>query len=193
MCAALGNYFYQKVFREWWGWKAKSIVIFNLICFSVLTCYGFIGFFSKELGLRKGWEIFAFGFFYGLNMGSIQSFSRGLMSSLIPSGMEAQLFGFYEITDKGSSFIGPAVVTVITQQTGNLRNGLFFVLPMLLVPTALLWTLDDKQGAIAARSYSRKRAGSIRLYEVKHNAQVTDEDLFNKTDNKNKVPTIDGV
>ncbi len=121
MISAAGNYFFQKVFREYLGWKAKSIILFNLVSYCVLVCYGFVGFYSSDIGLRKGWEIFMFGVFYGFNMGSIQSFSRALMSSLIPSGLEAQLFGFYEITDKGSSFIGPAIVTLITQYTNNIR------------------------------------------------------------------------
>jgi MFS-type transporter involved in bile tolerance (Atg22 family) len=57
-------------------------------------------------------EIYVFGAFFGLQLGSIQSYSRTLFSQLIPEGHEAEFFAFFEITDKGSSWLGPLVVSM---------------------------------------------------------------------------------
>ncbi len=75
------------------------------------------------------------------------------MSKLIPPGMESQIFGFYEITDKGSSFIGPAVVSLISQFTGSIRNSFFFVFPMLVLSCIMVYFLDDESGQAQAREY----------------------------------------
>ena len=47
---------------------------------------------------------------YGLAYGVIASYSRSLFGQLIPPGYETQFFGLFEITDKGSSWMGPIVV-----------------------------------------------------------------------------------
>ena len=59
---------------------------------------------AKYLGLKQEWELHIFAVFYGFNLGSIQSFSRALMSTLTPPGHESEFFGFFEISDKGTNW-----------------------------------------------------------------------------------------
>ena len=46
----------------------------------------------------------------GLVLGGSQALSRSLFSQLIPAGKEGEYFGFYEISDKGTSWLGPLAV-----------------------------------------------------------------------------------
>ena len=46
----------------------------------------------------------------GFVLGGTQALSRSLFSQLIPPGKEAEYFGFYEISDRGTSWLGPAPV-----------------------------------------------------------------------------------
>ena len=62
-------------------------------------------------GIRRGWEILALGPIYGLPLGALQSYSRSLFGQLCPVGYESQFFAFYEITDKGSSWMGRWKIT----------------------------------------------------------------------------------
>jgi UMF1 family MFS transporter len=71
----------------------------------------------------------------------LQSYSRACFSHLIPPGEEARLFALYSITDKSSSFIGPAVVAVIADQTGFI-----FLLVAILMPLPLLQRVDMNKG-----------------------------------------------
>ena len=40
-------------------------------------------------------------------LGGSQALSRSLFSQLIPAGKEGEYYGFYEISDKGTSWLGP--------------------------------------------------------------------------------------
>ena len=46
----------------------------------------------------------------GFVLGGTQALSRSLFSQLIPVGKEAEYFGFYEISDRGTSWLGPFAV-----------------------------------------------------------------------------------
>ena len=86
------------------------------------------------------------GFLYG----ALQSYARACFSQLIPPGEEARFFALYSITDKSSSFIGPAVVAVIADATGSVRAGFVFLIIALVLPLPILALVDiDKVRADA--------------------------------------------
>ncbi len=67
----------------------------------------------------------------GLGLGSVQAASRAFMSSLIPVGKEAEMFGFYAFCGKSSAVLGPLLFGVTTRLAdGNQRPG-FLVLGVL--------------------------------------------------------------
>jgi UMF1 family MFS transporter len=61
------------------------------------------------------------------------------MASLIPRGMEAEMFGFYALCGKSAAILGPLVFGSISRATGGdqraaiLSVGAFFVVGLLLV------------------------------------------------------------
>ena len=74
----------------------------------------------------------------GLGLGSIQAASRALMASLITPGKESELFGFYALSGKSSSILGPLVFGAVSYLTGNQRTavaaiGVFFLAGLLLL------------------------------------------------------------
>ena len=52
----------------------------------------------------------------GLVLGGSQALSRSLFSQLIPTGKEGEYYGFYEISDKGTSWLGPLAVVPYSQR-----------------------------------------------------------------------------
>ena len=60
----------------------------------------------------------------GLPLGAMQSYARSLFGQMTPSGYESQFFSFYEITDKGSSWMGPLVVTAFISSAEKTDDGL---------------------------------------------------------------------
>lgn len=90
---------------------------------------------------------------YGLQIGAIQSFSRVLMAELVPPGSEAEFFSLYEVTDKGSSWMGPLIVAAIYDKTGNFRDAFWFLLAATLLPIPIIWFVNMNRGREAAKSF----------------------------------------
>ena len=106
------------------------IIAINLAVIGLLPIYAIIGLNdSISWGLKSTGEIFVFGGFYGLMIGSVQTFSRSLFSCMIPSGFECVFFGLYEVTDKGSSWIAPLIAAAVmkaTRETCGWRQGVLW-------------------------------------------------------------------
>jgi UMF1 family MFS transporter len=58
---------------------------------------------------------------------------------MVPVGKEAEFFSFYEISERGTSWIGPLVFGLANQFFGNLRYAIlslifFFIMGLILLP-----------------------------------------------------------
>lgn len=154
LSALIGNFIWFRV-QKWRNIPSKRMVVFIIILLLSLPLYGCIGFISgSTLGMKNIWELYLFAAWYGFNVGAVQSFSRTVYMSLTPKGHEAEFFGFYELTDKGSSWIGTAVVAGLTQATGSLRYGLLWILAMFLIPIFILHFVNVEKGTEQARKFA---------------------------------------
>jgi UMF1 family MFS transporter len=61
----------------------------------------------------------------GVVLGGTQALTRSLFSQLIPAGREAEYFGFYEISDRGTSWLGPFLFAFTFQLTESYRYAIF--------------------------------------------------------------------
>ena len=57
--------------------------------------------------LQTAYQFYWLGAIIALVLGGSQALSRSLYAQMIPPGHEAEYFSFYEITDKGASWLGP--------------------------------------------------------------------------------------
>ncbi|MBA0125839.1 MFS transporter [Haloechinothrix sp. YIM 98757] len=74
----------------------------------------------------------------GLVLGGVMALSRSLFSQLIPPGKEAQYFGLYLVTERGTPQFGTALFGLIAQASGSFRPAIialavFFILGFLLL------------------------------------------------------------
>ena len=80
---------------------------------------------------------FVVGFFAGIALGSSQSTSRSLMSTIIPVDKRTEFFGFYSFFGKASAILGPLLFGVmsslIDQRSAILAVSVFFVAGLLLL------------------------------------------------------------
>ena len=98
-------------------------------------------------------------FFYmaatvALVMGGTQALSRSLFSRLIPNGHEAEYFGIYEVSDKGTSWMAPLIFGLALQFTGNYRISILTLLAFFIAGLAVLWTVDPVRAEQAAGRYT---------------------------------------
>lgn len=73
----------------------------------------------------------------GLFQGGIQALSRSYYAKIIPPEKSGGYFGILDICGKGASFLGTAVISIVSQATDNINAGvgaisLFFVIGLVL-------------------------------------------------------------
>lgn len=90
---------------------------------------------------------------FGSVYGAFQGYARAFYAELLPEGEEARWYGLFSITDKSSSFLGPLVVGVIADVTGNIRYAFFFLVGMIWVAVPILAWVDVEKGRKDAREY----------------------------------------
>lgn len=118
------------------GWVgAKSSIIISLVIWAGVVIYAYGGLKGESATL----QFFVLGAFIALVMGGSQAISRSLFAQMIPNGKEAEFFSFYEVSERGTSWIGPLVFGLANQMFGNLRYAIlslifFFVIGLILLP-----------------------------------------------------------
>ena len=86
----------------------------------------------------------------GLVLGGSQALSRSLFSQLIPAGREGEYYGFYEISDKGTSWLGPLAFGLVFQLTSSYRIGLVSLLVFFVVGAVLLALVPIRRAIVEA-------------------------------------------
>jgi UMF1 family MFS transporter len=114
---------------------AKVSIIISLVIWAVVVIYAFVGL-KGETRVTEFWVL---GFFIALVMGGSQAISRSLFSQLIPKGKEAEFYSFYEVSERGTSWIGPLIFGLVNQLTGSLRPAIlslifFFIMGLIILP-----------------------------------------------------------
>ncbi|GMH88206.1 hypothetical protein TL16_g11087 [Triparma laevis f. inornata] len=143
---AIGAFAGERVVRSGMM-STKGMVMLNIAVIALLPMLGHpdIPIFSSE----HLWTFFLASVVFGLCNGSMTALTRSLYTRFIPKGREHEFFGFYEVTDKGTSWLGPLIVGIVVNITGSLRQGFFSVFFFMVIGGLLLWRVDVEKGAKA--------------------------------------------
>lgn len=79
-------------------------------------------------------------------LGGSQALSRSLFSRMIPAGREAAFFGLYEVSERGTSWMGPLLFSIVIARTGSYRQALLSLIFFFVVGLVLLWITDTDKG-----------------------------------------------
>ncbi|MBE3119820.1 MAG: MFS transporter [Candidatus Atribacteria bacterium] len=136
---------------NWVG--AKRSIIVSLVIWAGVVIYAYFGLKGESRVL----EFFIMGAFIALVMGGSQAISRSLYAQIIPSGKHAEYYSFYEISERGTSWIGPLLFGLMNQVFGSLRPAIlslifFFVMGLIVLPFVNV----------------KKAVEDVRAYEVKN-------------------------
>jgi UMF1 family MFS transporter len=100
------------------------------------------------LAVKSATQFFVLAGLVGLVMGGSQALSRSIFAQLIPHGKEAEYFGLYEISDKGTSWLGPIVFGLAYQFTMSYRFAILSLIVFFAAGLALLVRVDVEQGEL---------------------------------------------
>ncbi|KAJ2932154.1 hypothetical protein H1R20_g4946, partial [Candolleomyces eurysporus] len=140
------------------GWSNLKILVLLVVLASLIPAYGCLGFFFESRhtsdspealgveikfgGLTTPGEMFGLAVVFGSVYGAFQGYARAFYAELIPPGEEARWYGLFSITDKSSSFVGPLIVGLIADTTGNIRYAFFFLVLMIWAALPILLAVD---------------------------------------------------
>jgi len=118
---------------NWFG--AKRSIVISLFIWAGVTIYAYFGL----KGPSRVVEFFILGACIAVVLGGSQAISRSLYAQIIPSGKQAEYYSFYEVSDKGTSWIGPLLFGLVNQIFGSLRPAIlslifFFIVGLIILP-----------------------------------------------------------
>lgn len=119
-----------------YGLLANRVGNKNMIFFGILTYIG-ICIYATQLDSLTTFVILAL--LVGTAQGGVQSLSRSLFGQLIPQGQSNEFFGFYNIFGKFAAVIGPLLVGIVAQMTGNSLDGVFALIILFIIGAVLLF------------------------------------------------------
>ena len=118
----------------------KRAILISLVCWAGVVIYGY-GFLYTT---RQAW---AMGAVIAIVLGGSQALSRSLFSRMIPAGREASFFGIYEVSERGTSWMGPLVFGVVVAATNSYRQALLSLI-IFFVGGAIILYLTNTDKAI---------------------------------------------
>ncbi|MBB3084294.1 MFS transporter [Geodermatophilus sabuli] len=123
---------------------AKRVVLGSLVAW--------IGVLLAAYSLQEGAvaQFYALAAVIGLVQGGTQALSRSLFSQLIPAGKEAEYYGFYEISDRGTSWLGPLAFGLTYQLTGSYRYAIVSLVVFFVAGFVALAALPIRRAVLAA-------------------------------------------
>lgn len=117
---------------------AKRTIILSLVIWSGIVIYAY-AFFATHV------QAYVMGGCIGMVLGAAQALSRSLYSQMIPKGRESSFFGLYEISEKGTSWMGQLMFTIIVGATGSFRHAILGLIVFFIVGTVILFFTDTKR------------------------------------------------
>jgi UMF1 family MFS transporter len=78
-------------------------------------------------------------------LGGSQALSRSLFARMIPAGREASFFGIYEISERGTSWIGPLIFGAVVGATGSYRQAILSLIVLFIAGIAILAITNTEQ------------------------------------------------
>ncbi len=137
-----GALVYERV-ASWIG--TKRAIVSSVVIWTAIIVYAYRWLETT----REAWGLAAA---IAVVLGGSQALSRSLFSQMIPAGREASFYGLYEISERGSSWIGPFVFGTVAGVTGSYRQAILSVIVLFLVGLALLALTDTARAARDARA-----------------------------------------
>ena len=119
--------------------KTKNAIIVSLVIWSSIVIYA-----NRFLdSVPEAWVLAAA---IAIVLGGSQALSRSLFSKMIPAGKEASFFGLYEVSERGTSWMGPLLFSIVIARTGSYRAALLSLIFFFVVGLVVLWTTDTDRG-----------------------------------------------
>ncbi len=116
---------------------AKRALIYSLLIWisALISCYFFV---------QNGSHFYYLAIVIAIVLGGTQALSRSLYSRLIPKNKEAEYFSLYEISDRGTSWLGTFLFSFSLQFTQSYRIAIVSLIIFFVIGLTLLWNFKEE-------------------------------------------------
>ena len=118
--------------------NTKNAIIVSLVIWSgvVIYAYRFLN------SVSEAWMMAGV---IAIVLGGSQALSRSLFSRMIPPGKESSFFGLYEVSERGTSWMGPLLFSIVIARTGSYRQALLSLIFFFVVGLVVLAITDTDE------------------------------------------------
>ena len=118
---------------------AKKVILLTLLIWTFMVIITY----ALPAGQQNPYLAIAAGI--GFVLGGSQALSRSLYSQVIPRSQEAQYFSFYEISERGTSWLGTFAFGVAFGLTGSYRQSVLLIIAFFVIGGLLLLRVNIRR------------------------------------------------
>ncbi len=143
------------------GWDSKRILIAALLVVGLLPLYAVFAFRSEV-------EFYVFAGVFGFCQAISTVFGKSIFAaSIVPLGRESEYFSLWQLTDKGSAWLGPLVLSIVSTQTGSYRTAFSTLVVFFYIGLGILLFFDaERANEQKSRIEEEDRAVGAKLLQT---------------------------
>ncbi len=116
----------------------KKMLYVGIIVYMIVCIYAYF--------LESTLDFWILAMLVATSQGGIQALSRSYFAKLIPKEKANEFFGFYNIFGKFASIMGPLLVGMTAQITGNSSSGVFSLVILFIIGLFILMKVPEPKG-----------------------------------------------
>ncbi|HKG22344.1 MAG TPA: MFS transporter, partial [Blastocatellia bacterium] len=125
------------------GVGTKRAIIISLVVWTATVVYAYSY-------LHTARDFYIMGAVIGIVMGGSQALSRSLYSLMIPRGQESEYFSIYEVSERGTSWLGPLFFGLALQFTASYRVAILSLVTFFIAGLGLLGFVNVRKAITEA-------------------------------------------
>lgn len=125
-----------KYIAKWVG--TRNALLISIAIWALALVYAYAG-------LKTTGGFFLLGGIIGIVLGGSQALSRSLFANLIPIGSETEYFGVYELSERGSSWLGPLFFAFSYELSHSYRLAIFSLIAFFIVGFVILLFVNNSR------------------------------------------------
>lgn len=126
--------------------KGKTMLLVGICVYIIICTYAYF--------LKTTLDFWILAMMVASSQGGIQALSRAYFARLVPKESANEFFGFYNIFSKFAAILGPFLVGITAQITGNTNSGVFSLVILFVVGGILLYQVPETLRSSASHSIS---------------------------------------
>lgn len=116
-------------------YSAKRMLTIGMITYIIATIYAF--------NMDTISDVFILGALIGSAQGGVQALSRSYFAKIIPKKQANEFFGFYNIIGKFAAIMGPTLMALTTDITGQGRYSILAIIPLFIIGLIVFFMLPN--------------------------------------------------